>query len=127
EDAVAAAGGLRSGDEEVDELVRVARGLLGFGHELEERTLQLLDPRAGRGGDPDDTEDALFLDPEARRLGLQVDLVQDDHLRPPIETGTVRGQLGVDRPPAVVRVLLARVDDVKQEASTLEVREELVT
>ena len=45
-------------------------------------------------------QDPLVLDVERRRLGKQVDLVQDDDLRPLVEAGAVGAQLAVDRPPS---------------------------
>ena len=68
---------------------------------------------------------ALVLDPELW-VGLEVDLVQDDDLRPLLQAGAVRGELGVDRAPLLVG-RLGRVDHVDQRARALEMREEVVT
>ena len=116
----------------VDEEVRPSRRDLGrlfrlLRDELEQRPAQLVEARTGRGGDAEDTENPLVLDPEGRRLGTEVDLVQDDDLRALVEPSSVRGELGVDRAPALVGVVLGRVDHVHEQACALEVREELVT
>ena len=58
-------------------------------------------------------------------VGLEVDLVQHDDLRPLVETCAVGRQLGVDRAPLLVG-RLRRVDHVDQRARPLEVGEELV-
>ena len=63
---------------------------------------------------------------ERRRLGLQVDLVQDDDLRPLVEPGAVRGELRIDRPPALVRVAFGRIDHVQQQSRAFEMRKKLV-
>jgi hypothetical protein len=74
-----------------------------------------------------DADDAGVLDPEGRRVGAQIRLVEDDELRPLVETRAVEGELAVDRCETRVRVSLRPVDDVDEEASPLEVGEERVT
>src|SRR5262249_29012746 len=73
EHAIRATRRLRAVDEKVDELVlatrRRGRGALVRRDKLEQRPLQLLDPRAGRGGDAEHAQDALVLDRERRWLG----------------------------------------------------------
>ena len=81
-------------------------------------------PCARRAREPEDGDDPLVLDLE-RRLGLEVDLVQDDDLRQLVEAGAVGGELGVDRPPLLLG-RLRRVDHVHERPRALEVREELV-
>ena len=108
---------LRPVHEIVDELLLVgrrARDDLLRRHELEERPLQLVDPGAGRGGDAEHADDALVVDGERRRLGPEIDLVEDDHLRTFVEAGAVRLELRVDRAPAHVRVVLRGVEHVQQ-------------
>jgi hypothetical protein len=73
-----------------------------------------------------DAEDPLVLDAERWCLGPQVDLVEDDDLRSLVQAGAVRGELGIDRTPALVRLVLGRVDDVHEQPRALEVSEELV-
>src|SRR5215831_15762745 len=95
EDAEAPAGGLRAVDEEVDEAVRrLGRGRL-WRTELEQGALQLVDSLAGRARDAKDANDPRVVDTERRRVGTEVDLVQNDRLRARLEPGAVRGQLGV--------------------------------
>ena len=119
---------LRAVDEKVHDLLgglgRFLRRLLG--RNLEQRAAQFVETHARRGGDTQDAQDSLFLHAERRRLQVEIDLVQDDDLRPLVETGAVRGELGVDRVPALVRVVLGRVDDVQEHPGTFEVGEELV-
>ena len=62
----------------------------------------------------------------ARRLGQQVDLVQDDDLRPLVEPGAVERELAVDRREPLLGVALGGVDHVDEQPGALEVREELV-
>src|SRR5205807_6539546 len=90
------------------------------------RTPQLLDARARRAGDAEDPDDTLVFDVQPRLVGAQVDLVQDDRLRPRLEAGAVGGQLAFDRSEALGRIVFGRVDHVQQQVRTLEVGEKLV-
>ena len=74
---------------------------LGAADELEERESQRVDAGTGGGGNAEDAHDPRLLDPERRRIGAQVDLVQHDDLRPLVEPGAVGGELRVDRAPAL--------------------------
>ncbi len=58
-------------------------------------------------------------------VGLEVDLVQHDDLRPLVEPRAVGRQLGVDRAPLLVG-RLRRIDHVEEHARPLEMGEELV-
>src|SRR5207302_6313922 len=105
EHAIRASRRLWAIDEVVDEL-----RLLGqrndrlLGNELEERALQVVDARAGRGGHAQHTHDALVLDVECGGIRTEVGLVEEDDLRARVEPGAVRGELGVDRAPALIGI-----------------------
>src|SRR5581483_3294356 len=121
---------LRPVDEVVDELLLVLRRDRDddvLRDQLEERALQVCDPRTGRRGHRHDPQDALGLDPERGRLREQVDLVQHDDLRTLVEPRSVRLELRVDRAPELLHVVERRVDDVQQQPCALEMRQELVT
>src|SRR5581483_4322065 len=110
--------------EVVRELVRPLVHLR-LGNEREEAALEVVHTFAGCTGQTEDGDDALVFDREDR-VRLEIDLVQDDDLRTLVEPRTVRAELGVDRPPLLVRRLRS-VDHVHEGARTLEVRKELVT
>ena len=61
-----------------------------------------------------------------RHVARNVDLVQDDDLRQPVETRAVGGELAVDQREALGGVPLGRVDHVDEQPRPLEVSEELV-
>src|SRR5204863_377640 len=63
---------------------------------------------------------------EPRRLGEQVDLVQDDRLWPLVEAGAVLGELVVDLAELLPDVARGHVDHVQQQPRAFEVREKLV-
>src|SRR3954471_17184604 len=126
-DAEGAACRARAVDEKVDHLVRSFDRLFDLWRGvLKEGAAQLVEARAGRGGDSEDAEDPLVLDVEGRRLGTEVDLVQDDDLWTLVEPGSIGGELRVDRAPALVGVVLGRVDHVHEHPGALQVSEELV-
>ena len=87
--------------------------------------LQLVDPVARRRRRVHDVEDARIVHGERGRLGDEVDLVEDDDLRPLGEARAVGGELAVDRVEARLGVLLG-IDHVQEQARPLEVGEELV-
>ena len=72
-------------------------------------------------------EDPVVVHREPRRLGREVGLVEDDDLRPLVETRAVEPELAVDRRGAVVGVALGAVDHVDEETRALEVSEKRVT
>ena len=86
---------LRPVDEEVRQLGASSTTGSGCGRaELEQRALELVDARAGRAGERE--RRATIRSSSSRNAGgsgQQVDLVQDDDLRPLVEAGAVRGEL----------------------------------
>ena len=95
--------------------------------EREQEVLQLVDARTRCTRDAVDGHDALVLDGERRRLGVEVGLVEHDELGPFAEPRAVGGELAVDDAVALVRVSLGGIDDVEQQSRALEMRQELVT
>ena len=97
-----------------------------MGHELEQGELECVDAGSGRGRDAEHADDPLVLDVERRRLGAQIGLVQDDHLRSFVQSGAVRGELSIDRVPTLRSVAFRGVDHMQQQPRALEMRKELV-
>ena len=95
--------------------------------ELEERVLQLVDPSARHARRRRRLRRSARPRARTRAALEQVDLVQDDDLRPFVEARAVGGELAIDRVKALHGVLFGRVDHVQEQPRALEMREELVT
>src|SRR5207244_6438597 len=87
---------------------------------------ELVEAGARGGREVENALDPLVGDGKRREIRAEVDLVEHYDLPTLVESGAVRGELSVDGVPARVGVALRRVDDVDEQAGTLEVREELV-
>ena len=94
---------LRPVDEEVRELLLPVLLGLGLRHEREERAAGTRRSPAPVAHERRTRRRSAVLDRE-RGLGLEVDLVQHDDLRPLVEPFAVGGELAVDRPPLLVGV-----------------------
>ena len=113
-------------DEEVGELgARPRAACAGSGTSAKSALRKRVDPSPGRAREPEDGDDPLVGDRE-RRVGLEVDLVEDDDLRQLVEPGAVGDELGVDRLPLLARAGFEASITWTRRARPLEVGEELV-